>query len=227
VDPTVIIERAIVAHGGAAKLESTSKVRRVVKGVAFVGSDRIKVETVRRIVSDGERVNSTSRTQFPEGEYNDTIVYDGRHGWHVRNSQTSDCTESEIRALKTAEYHNKVKNLVPILKDKRFTLSFAGSTTEGKENYLRVMVAAKGYPDAELFFSEKTALLGRMKTTIKNDENLTVAIEYVYSEYKSVQGVQVAMKRQVFEDGQVRTEEELSEIEFPEKIDQRLFEKPR
>jgi hypothetical protein len=224
-DPArALIEKAIKAQGGEAKLAQFSAVTAKLKGtfhglgdaVPFVGEMTVQGADQNRIVfeakKDGQRFHLIN-------------VLDKDKGWAKLNDDLMELDDDELAEAKAGAYAEWVATLLP-LKEKRFTLKPAGEAKVGKQTALGVRVSSKGQRDITLYFDKASGFLIKTQTRVKDDDNRMVTEESFFSDYKEVQGTKQAMKFTVQRDGKPYIEGEFTEVRLSEKVDPSVFAKP-
>jgi hypothetical protein len=172
-EPRDIVERAIKAQGGAAVLDGWTGTRMsheshsdTVKshGFTLYGTpDRQKVEF--RLVQQG--------VELPFDIV--VVVADGK-GWMWRKipgQQPEAATELEPQTMlainaKDAVHETRVSNLLPLVRDRQFTLTALPESSVADRPAVGVRASYPGYPDVALFFDKETHLL--VKSSYQNDQ---------------------------------------------------------
>ncbi len=210
-DAQALVNKAIQAAGGEERLakikglswKETGKYYGMGEGLDYrgnytaFGSDKFRMEI--------------------EGIF--TMVVNGDKGWMEQGGNAVDMEAEQLAQQKEDRYAAEVARLLPLLKDKAYTLGVAGEA---------VKVSRQGRPDIKLFFDKKTGLLVKTERKAKAAEqgNQEVNQETFLSEHKEVDGVKVATKVVIKRDGKNYIEAELSDLKFVDKLDEKLFSKP-
>jgi hypothetical protein len=179
--------------------------------------------------------------QFPDQfrlRKGDTIlIVDRDKGWLVGGNTTKEMTREQVASQKENLYGAWVSSLLP-LKDKGFTFAPLDESKVDDRAVVGVKVSSKGHKDVLLYFDKTTNLLAKAAQTIQAEDvwggfvgrgptNPTVVKhEAFYSDYRAVQGVQVAMKVVIKRDGKLFVESEKHDIQLVDKLDDKEFGKP-
>jgi hypothetical protein len=220
-DARAIIEKAIPAAGGAEKIEKQKAMTWQEKGTYYGMGDGLPF-----MASYAIQMPDKFRMEIPNLF---TIVVNGDKGWvKGGNGETQDMTADQLKPHHESLYAGEVERLVPVLKDKSFTLSLLGESKVGDKSVVGVKVAKQGRPDVNLFFDKRSNLLLRMEYTTHSTElgGKEVTQELLFSDFKDVDGVQHPMKVLINRDGKKYVEAELSDLKYVEKLDDRDFAKP-
>jgi hypothetical protein len=113
------------------------------------------------------------------------------------------------------------------LKEKAFKLS---ALPDEKVDDRQATVLQVKTPEGEMFrlyFDKESNLPIRLTMKMTGERSGEEAsFEELYSNYKEIQGIKKAMKIANGPAGKSRTEEELADYKFVEKVDDKLFAKP-
>ena len=135
--------------------------------------------------------------------------------------------KEQLAEAKQGQHASIVTRLSPEV-FKTAKLESLGEVKVGDKPALGVRVEVKGYRGVSLFFDKETHLLVKSETrgkdVINGGEEFTT--ETLYSDYKKVDGVQLAYKVTINRDGKKLVESEITEHKAVEKIDASQFAKP-
>src|SRR5262249_12266082 len=141
-------------------------------------------------------------------------VVNGGKAWLRALGETVELKGEELEDQKESLYAEHVQRLVPLLKDKAFTLDpFAALKVKGRDAG-GVKVASKGHKDGNLYFDKETGLLAKQERRALDEAKQEVTEETYYSDYKDVSGVKVPMKVAIHHDGKEFVEMEMTEYSF-------------
>jgi hypothetical protein len=154
-------------------------------------------------------------------------VVNGNKGWvKEAGNETKELDNDSLNDEKENLYFNWIQMLVP-LKGKEYKLTALGEIKVNNKPALGINVACKGRRDAKLYFDKETGLLVKAEHKVRDPDTKKDATEELFlSDYKEVDGIKIAMKYLVKWDGKTRSEADMSEAKFFEKIDDKLFQKP-
>jgi hypothetical protein len=226
-----IIDKAIKAHGGAAKLEQlrTSPVQYKAKGTLHqMGGIPVTMEVLQagiksRIVTEVE-VNGIKVVS--------TMVTDGDDFWlnvNGMNLEVDEKMRKEIkeRMKKEQGRRNKLGDLPALLTDKAVTLNLLGEVQVEGKPAVGVRVTMQGHADTNLFFDKAGGLLvkseERGQNPLTNAEN---TFETVFLDYKEFDGLSYATRNLMKQDGTNFMEIELLEWKLVDRLDENLFTRP-
>jgi hypothetical protein len=219
-----LVDKAVQAQGGRAKLEKLQAVTGKSKGTfhalgvvaaftgefAFQGPDRSKFDI--KAEADGQKFRLV-------------IVLAGRQGWVKLDDNTEEQDKDDLAEAREEAYAEWVATLVP-LKAKKFRLAPLGEIAVDGRPALGIKVSSEGHRDVNLFFDREKSLLVKTETRVKDDDGKEVTEETFFSDYKEVQETKQAMKVVVKRDGQLYLEMEVTDCQLAEHFDDSVFAKP-
>ncbi len=232
-DDTVqaILEKAIKAQGGMEKLAKPRASHSKIKGTVEAMGLTITITGENYVQSPG-RIKTVMDFEVNNMKGGIVQVF-GKDGAWVQvnfggNSQTIDLKKDFGDAIKDALYAERVRQLVPLVKnkDKEFELSPLGEAKVNDKPAVGVHVESKGHKPVNLFFDKESGLLVKTEGRAMGIDQQESNQETILSDYKAVDGVKVPMKTVVLHDGKKVTEIEVTEVEFLDKLDDSEFAKP-
>jgi hypothetical protein len=156
-----------------------------------------------------------------------TLAYTDKAGWTKMGDELNELSKEELAQHQEESRAMWLSSLLP-LQGEGITLSLLGNKMVDDRPAVGVRASSKGHRDVDLFFDQETGLLVMLRHTVKAEEldGKEVTQETIFRDYKPVEGTQAAMKVLITRDGKKFVESEILKIEFHEKVDESLFEKP-
>jgi hypothetical protein len=219
-----LVDRAVQAHGGGAKLAKLPAVTGKLKGT-FHGLGVAAAFTGEFAAQGPDRQKFVIEAEVGDEKFRLVHVLNRDKGWVKINDDTEELDKEDLAEAKEEAYGEWVATLVP-LKGKAFRLAPLGEVNFDKRPALGVRVSSKGHRDVNLYFDKKTGLLVKTETRVKDDNDQEVTEETFLSNYKEVQGTQQATKLTVKRDGKLYLESEVTDYQLAEKLDDGVFAKP-
>ncbi len=156
-----VIDKAIVAHGGAKNLELLRRTRVQGKGSAFI-MDR-EVPFTSDAYQDLPDRSRTVLTLTLKGVPVTVIqVQNGDKVWTSVSREVKEADEQEAAQVRFTQYTALVQMLTPLIQDKNFTLTSLGESNVKGKPALGINVAYPGKKDVQLYFDKDTFLLVKM-----------------------------------------------------------------
>jgi outer membrane lipoprotein-sorting protein len=215
-----ILERAIKAHGGSSALARAARCKRTDTGTVVIQGRQVPF--VSQVAFD---VPQRLRWAMEVDKNIKTVmVLDGDKAYQNDGGVTRTLEAPSLKEVREEAYIHWIITLAPLTKSE-FTLSALEKTKVGKDAVVGIKVSRKGYPDVSLYFLEKGGLL--VKAEWRGQlARLEVDKERLYSAHKAFDGVKVHTKETALFNGKKFNEFTISNVSFPEKLDDKTFAKP-
>jgi hypothetical protein len=219
-DALAIIAKGIQAAGGEANLAKFNAMTWNEKGT-YYGQGNGLPYTGKYAIEWPDRFRMDITGVF-------TLVVNGDKGWMKSDKGTIDMTKEQVAGQKEDLHGGWVSHLLPIVKNKGFTLTPLGESKIDGKAVLAVKVAHKGYKDVELYFDKASGLLIRSVYEVRSEEQggKSVKQEVTFSDYKELAGGKHAAKLAIKRDGKLFLEAENLDVKPGVKFDDKTFAKP-
>lgn len=220
-----VIDKAIAALGGREKLAkfhaATWKgkaafqaggqdISLVHEGTAQ-GSDRYRIEMDLTVGGNTNKV---------------VVVVNGDKAWARGNNEEATELPKEIAGfVKDGMYGLRIVHMLPLFKDKAYTLTHLGELKAGERTAVGLKVTHKDRRDVNLFFDKDSGLPLKSETNMTTPDNMEVSVSYHYSDFKDFAGVKHFTKI-TFKLNDQEYSTDLSEVKAEEKVDDGTFNKP-
>jgi hypothetical protein len=219
-----VLEKAIKAMGGAAKLDKLkagtwkAKTTGNDNGVdlalltdgTWQGRDQIKVDA-------DVQVGGMSRKA--------RLVINGENGWLTHGDKAEDAPKELLTFIKNFAHVMRVPQFLPQLQEKEFTLSSLGEIKIDTVEAVGLKVAHKDYKDVSVFFDKKEGVPIKAEITVTDPQSKELTVECLFSDYRDFEGMKLPGKITLHVDGKEFVIE-LSEIKASDKLDDSVFGKP-
>jgi hypothetical protein len=225
-DLRAIINKAVEAHGGAAKLAKLSA--ETMKGNGkFYGLGEA-VDFTMEIAAQDKQFRFAMDMKVMGFDLKIISVVNGDKGWTKVNDDIKAMPADELAEHKEQMHTDKVSRLLP-LKSKDYKLSSIGEVKVGDQPAVGVRVSREGRRDVNLFFDKAGGHLVKSEYIIKDimagGKEVTQA--NFYSDYKEFEGTRHPTRMIIERDGKKFTEIQMTEIQVLEKLDDSTFERPQ
>jgi hypothetical protein len=222
--PRQVIERAIAAQGGEEQVEKLIKPWRAkVKGKA--GLLELNGEILHQSLTKG-RISTTLGVGPASMEV--VAVTNGNKSWRRIAGFTSDVTGKELEEMEDGGYRSRrVRFLLPLLREPGFELSRLPDVFVSDKPARGIRVKSKSHRDIDLYFDKGTSLLVKSESRITPPGKAPIILEQISSNYRDFGGVKMATKFTKYENQKLTSVEEIVDLTFVDRIDDREFEKSR
>jgi hypothetical protein len=226
-DVQAIADKAIKAHGGAEKLAKGKASTTKAKGKFYGFGDAIDY-TLDSSTQPPDKIRNEIQGEAMGNKFSFIQVIQGDKGWNSSNGTTEELSDEQLKEGKENLYANWVAQMLPIT-GKDFKMAALGEVKVGDKEAVGLKVSSKGHRDISLFFDKKTGMLLKRETMVKDlmAGGSDATEEVLYLEYKEKDGVQYASKVTINRDGKKYIESEITEYKPAEKLDDKVFEKPK
>jgi hypothetical protein len=225
----VLVDEALAAKGGKAKLAALKGLRLKASGTTTVEGQTVPVEIERVFVlPDKMRIDATLA-----GRVKVVVAIDGKKGWQLapdrtgKKVQIAEITGNDIAAVDFERWREPELILLKAADPAtRITLApdeniskHADATLDGKLHSILKVRSPVGV-DVLLYIDKRTKLVSRLSYSEAGHTEVDD-----FSDYKDVKGVKVAHKRSS-SGGPRSTKLEIKSVEFDPTLDPKLLVKP-
>ncbi len=222
-----LIEDALAAKGGKARLSALKAFKLVGSGMTTIAGQSVPIEIARiAVLPDKMRLDATVKPPRAPRDIEFSVAVTEKAGWQRGpNGPNGDYTVVEMAgdALTTAAFERWREPELILLKASQpgaKLTPLADDTVDGKPCAVIKLRSPFGSIDVTLYIDKKTKLLSRMTFgdggSIENDD---------FSDYRDVGGLKIAYKRSTNGGGRSTTLD-LKAVDLDPKVDPTLFDKP-
>ncbi|MDB4962611.1 MAG: peptidase domain protein [Myxococcales bacterium] len=232
VDPKVlaaahkVIDDALAAKGGKAKLAAIKGFKMVAVGTTPIGPQNAPVETERIfLLPDKMRIDATLSLQQ---KVKVVIGINGKTGWQMAPDQTTgkigvnDISAADIQMIDFERWREPELILLKAADPAAKLTPAPDENIDGKPHSV-IKLASPFAVDVAIYIDKKTKLVSRMTYSVGGNAEVND-----FSDYKPISGVQIAHRRKSSGTGKGGgiTDLELKTVEIDPKIDPKVFDKP-
>jgi hypothetical protein len=222
--PQSVVNKAIDSAGGLEKLKKFAAAKAEASGTMYAQGAAIPFTSSAAVYLPGR---SRLEMVMDLPEVGKVTVVQVVNGDAVRQSENGkDLPLSEVvksHARQSVKWHDMMR-LYPLLDAGQYTLSLGKDATFGGKKFAVVTVKSKGFPDVTLYFDRTTGRLTHTRRNTINQLRQSVVEFTTRSEFKTVDGLTVAMKTLTTHNGKPYLESVTSTFTPLEKLDDATFE---
>jgi len=222
-----IVEKAIQAQGGEAKIAKLRTMRIKVKGTTDLipGQPNLPF-TIEDTWQMPRRYKTSSSFQFMGNAVTQTQAMDGDTGWAQFNGQTQDLPKEALAEMKEQKYAEDLDRL-SFLNEKGIELSATEEAKVDDKPALGVLVKSKGHRGVKLYFDKSNGLLvKRQQNVLDPASGKEISQEVVFGDYQDKDGVKHYRNITAYRDGKKIIDAKVMELEFFDKLEDKVFAKP-
>lgn len=219
-----LLEQAIAAHGGDKNLTTLKAGYLQSQGTAYLpGPVAITNLTVYQLP---DRLKQIQEINGPAQKLRLVTGFAHDKAWMTVNGQNREVDKKLLTEIGEALHLLRVNRLVA-LREKPFRLSLLPEVKVNNRPAQGLRVSLEGHRDIDLYFDRETHLLVSLAHRVPDARSGKEVTEVrLYSDYRSVNGIQEPKKVLIWRDGQKFLEGEVTEAQILEKVDPKIFENP-
>jgi hypothetical protein len=223
-DAKLILEKAVKAHGGEENLTKLTATHAKAKGSLDIMGQTIEFTSENWSAPNKLR----QELQIDLGGMKVALIQvaNGDKAWQSAGGMTMEMEGPQLDEMKASLHAAKVESLLPLLKEKDFTLTALGESMVNGKPALGIKVEARGQKTMNLYFDKDSGLLVKSARKALSPAGTEVDSESIVKEYMDAGGIKHAKKAVVNQDGKKFLEVEVTEAKASEKLDDKLFQKP-
>jgi hypothetical protein len=224
-DARAIIDKAIKAHGGEARLAKAKAATSKTKGSIYIQGNKLPF-TQEASVQFPNQVKSVMEIEAGGQKITITTVFNGKKGWLNIGGNTTDMDDKLVELVKNEMYVAEVLRMVR-LKDKAYTLSPLGEAKVDGKAAIGIRVSSKGRPDVNIYFDKASGLMAKVEhRSMDPMSGKEFTEEKILSDYHDVDGLKSPKHVVVNHDGDKFMDAEEVEAKNVESLDDSVFAKP-
>ncbi|HKI33724.1 MAG TPA: hypothetical protein VKA46_17865 [Gemmataceae bacterium] len=220
-----VIERAIEAAGGEARLGRFKAAEWTCKGTAHAST--ALAFTDRCFAQWPEKFRHESSIEVRGQTIQRSLILDVGRGWIKGDGGTVTMNDTALAELRDKVHVLRLAATLLPLKEKGVTLDALEEIKIDDRRAAGVKATCADRPDLRLYFDKDTGLLLKCERTVKDAlGGEAVSEETFFSDYHEVEGVQVARKVSVKRGGKPFLDWTVSDFQVRAKLDPGLFTGP-
>ena len=222
-----IVEKAIQAQEGEAQIAKLRRMRIKAEGTAALVPGQPDLPfTIEDTWQMPDRYKSSSTFQITGQKYAQIQVIDGDKGWIQMNGQTLDLPKEAVAEMKEQKYAEDLDRLA-FLKETGVELSAIDSIRVEGKTAAGVLLKSKEHRDVKLYFDTTSGVLVKREHRLLDPASGKVVLqEVIFSDYQEKDGLKHYKKIIGFRDGKKVFDATVTEMEFFDKLDEKIFAKP-
>ena len=224
-DATPILDKAIAALGGEAKLAKAATHSSKGTGTITFGENESSIKT-SSIVDGIDRQRSEVELEFNGMPVKGLTIVNGDKGWRKFGEDSQPLEGDMLVGTKQAVYLQLIGTTILPLKSKPFKTEAGADEKVGEKS--AAVVKATG-PDGKpftLYFDKETGLPIKLTAMVSGFQGDEVKQDTIYADYKEFEGVKRATKVESKRDGNPFLKVEYSEFKLIDKPAASTFSEP-
>lgn len=227
-DPArAIVEKAVQAHGGEAKIAKLRAMRLKAEGTIELAPGQPGIDfTIEDVWQMPDKYRTTSAFTVMGMAVTQTQAIDGDKGWAAVNDRVADMPKEALAEMREQRYAEDLDRL-GFLADKGVELSLLDEVKVADKPAAGVLVKSKGHRDVKLYFDKDTGLLVRREHMIVDPATNKLVPQAVwFADHADVDGVKHYKAITAYRDGKKFITARVTKVEFLDKVDPKVFARP-
>jgi hypothetical protein len=217
-----VLDKAIKALGGEAKLSKAVAFSRKAKGTISFGGNENEFTTE----STTQGLDRFHSTFFGGNRFKAVTVLNGDKGWRKFADNKIEMDKDAVANETQTVYLQVVPSTLLPLKGKAFKVESAGEEKIGDKPAATLKVTGPDGKDFTLSFDRDSGLPVKLVAKVRGFQGEEVTQEVVFSDYKDFDGIKQATKIELKRDGESFLKQEITEFKVLEKVDPKAFSEP-
>jgi len=220
-----VLDKAIKAHGGEAKLAK-------IKALTWKGKGKISIADndtpfTNQVTIDGlDRIRAEFEGEFGGNKVKGVTVVNGTKGWRKFNDNVRAMDRNALANEKRSMYLQVIPVTLVPLRGKGFKVESADDEkVDGKAAHV-LKVTGPDKKDFKLYFDKKSSLLVKMVAKVPDFMGNEVTQETTFGGYKELGGIKKATTIVAKRDGEKFLSQTVTEFKTLTKVDAKTFAEP-
>jgi hypothetical protein len=223
-DAKVLLDKAIKAEGGEAKLAKLSTASVKAKIIASRGGQEITVD-IDGVWQGMNQYRADADVQDGGKNFRGVFVFNAEKAWFKKDDNAKDAPPGVGTLIQSICYAGRMPQLLPALRDKAYRLAPLGEVKVGTQATVGLSISHKDRKDVSLFFDKESGLPLKSEVRLTDPKGKEITVEVLYSDFKDFDGVKLCSKVSI-KVGDMDLNMELSELKGADKVDASQFERP-
>jgi len=222
-----IVDQAIHATGGEAKLSKAKAITWKTKGTLRFGDNENKY-TAHATLAGLDKFRQEFEGEFGGNQVKGVVVLNGNRAWRKFGDMSMTLDADAVANEKRSAYLQAIGavTLLP-LKSADFQIAAASEEKVGDADAVGIKVTAADGKDFKIFFDKTSKLPVKVVANVRGFGGDEFSQETVYSDFKDFDGIKKATKIQAKRNGQVFLDAELIEFKTLDEVAADAFEEPK
>jgi hypothetical protein len=225
-DTKAILDKAIKALGGEARLSKTKASQVKLKGtITFMGGDNeVSIQSTTQGLNHHR---AAFAGDFGGNKVEGVTVIAGDKGWRSFNGNTMELDAEHLANEKRNLYLDAIPAAILPLRAKGFKVAPAGTEKVGGKPAVGIKVTGPDGKDFKLYFDAESGLPVKMVAKVLDFMDTEFTQETTYSNYKDFDGIKVATKIARKRDGDKFMDMEVKSFKVLKEVPKDTFAEPK
>jgi len=222
---TAVVDKAIKALGGEAKLAKAGAYFRKGKGSITLGGNESDI-TSESTVQGLDHYRNEFEGEFNGNKVKGVVILNGDRGWRKFGDNKSELNADAAANEKRNLYLQVIPVTVLPLKGNGFKVESAADEKVGDKPASVLKVTGPDGKEFMLFFDKESGLPVKLTASVAGFQGQQFTQETTYGNYKDFDGVPRATKVDSKRNGENFLKQEITEFKVLDKVDPKAFAEP-
>jgi hypothetical protein len=225
-EPKVLVEKAIKAYGGEEKLAGIKAIQVKSKGTIDILGMSLEF-TSNGVQQLSGQLKSEIQMEIMGNQITVVQICDGKKGWLKVADNVMELEGDLLKEMQDQVRSTRINTLVPLLKDKSYTLAPIGEVKVNGKPALGIKVSVKDHKDIDLYFDKESGMVVKLSRQALDTSTMKeVMQEVIFSDFKTTDGYKHPTKMTMNHDGRKLLDLEITEYKIVEPVKDSEFGKP-
>jgi hypothetical protein len=220
-----ILDKAIKALGGEAKLSKAKAITWKTKGTISIGGNDNEF-TGETTVQGLDHLRTSFEGDFGGNKVQGMVVLAGDKGWRLFGGNKMEMDKDAVANEKRTLYLQVVPALVLPLRDKAFKVESAGEEKVGGKAAAVLKITAPDSKTFQLSFDKESGLPVKLVAKVLGFMGEEFTQETTFAGYKDFNGINRATKTESKRDGERFVTGQVTDFRVLDKVDPKIFAEP-
>jgi hypothetical protein len=225
-DAKAILDKAITALGGEAKLSQIKAATWKAKGKITFG-DNANDFASQVTVQGLDQFRQEFEGDFGGNKFKGVTVLSGDKGWRKFGDMNINLDKDAVANEKRVVYLQVIPITLVPLKEKGFKIDTAGEEKVGGKSAVGITATGPDGKEFKLYFDKDSSLPVKLVAKVVGFMGDEFTQETTFENYKDFGGIKKATKVENKRDGQKFLEQEITEFKALDKVDPKTFTEPQ
>jgi outer membrane lipoprotein-sorting protein len=222
---TAVLDKAIKALGGEAKLAKAEAYSRKAKGTITLQGNENEI-TSETTIQGLDHYRNEFEGEFMGNKVRGVVVLNGDKGWRKIGDNKTELNADAAANEKRNVYLQAVPVCVVLLKGQGFKTETADDEKVADKPAAVLKVTGPDGKDFTLFFDKESGLPVKLTATVAGFQGQQFSQETTFSNYRDFGGIQRATKVESKRNGENFLKQEITEFKVLDKVDPKTFAEP-
>jgi hypothetical protein len=183
--------------------------------------------TAETFVRLPQQFKNVLRSEFQGVPISEMQILDGDSAYVAVNGVPQSVEPRLLREMRAARFADNAATLVPLLADASYKVTALKEQPVKGRPAVGILVQYQGQPDYRMYFDKASGLLVKTERRALNYRREEARQEAYFDDYRATAGITRPMRFTLYQDGQLVSQGEITEVRYPGDLPADTFTAPR